>query len=169
MKKRGTPIERITPELLRGAPVWEYLPESPTRDEMWVAPVQALPVKSLDGRVVGTEITLAGGETRLGLLGNVSLTEPTLNEQFLTLSVWSETGKRFDLARYHDVDYSRRGPTEFAAFLALPLASVFPIRYDISVVALGSPTCVRGQIPFEPRSKLSRTELVTLAIHGRAP
>ena len=70
----------------------------------------------------------------------------------------------FDLARYHDPDYERRGPRAAADFLGLPLGAVFPISYDISHLALGSRNCLIGQIPAELGERLTRAELIAMAV-----
>jgi hypothetical protein len=45
-----------------------------------------------------------------------------------------------------------------AGFLGLHVEEVFPIRYDISGVAVGLDEVVRGEIPAEPAERLTGEE-----------
>lgn len=127
-------------------------------------PVRRIPVMSLSDCLVGAELVLANGHTLWGALGNVCLADPVSTEHFLSVVVFHPAAGRFELARYHDADYSRRGPAALSAFLGLPVDSIFPISYDISEVALGHPDCVRRRIPAVPTSRLSADALVALAL-----
>jgi len=139
--------------------IWEYV----NPDETVISPVQELPVDSLAGRIVGTKVRLGNGEEKWGVLVNVSLSSPRKTKQFL--AIWVEKdGKWFELARYFDVDYQRRGPDQLASFLGLPAEAVFPIVYDISDVAIGHPHVVRGTILREPEERLSEEELIELTL-----
>src|SRR6185369_15325393 len=99
-----------------------------------------------------------------GILGNIDLFDPVSTEHFLTVAVFRPSGESFDLARYHDVDYSRRNATALAAFLAVPVEEIFPMCYDITDVAVGHPDCVRRSIPATPSSRLSKKELIAMAL-----
>jgi hypothetical protein len=121
-------------------------------------------VTSLSGCVVATEVTFANAANHVALLGNVSLDAPDMNPHWVTATVFGASGRRFPLARYHDVDFDRSGPRGLAQFLGLRIEEIFPIRYDISHLARGAESCVRGEILAAPRHRLSREELVALAI-----
>ena len=162
--KEKKPISELTPADLEAHPVWEFIPESHDRDETWVVPVHRLPVRHLDGRIVATRLRLACGETAAGIIGNVSLDSPRSTEHFLTVTVFRGDGRSFDLARYHDGDRSQRGPSALAEFLAVTVADVFPITYDISAVAQGAAEVLRGRIQAEPCERLSKDELIDLAL-----
>jgi hypothetical protein len=151
--------EDLEPADFAAHPVWEYVDP----DDTLVRPVEALPVDSLDGRIVGTQLTLHNGSAVWGVLACMNLRSMRSNEHFIAL--WVERrGRWFDLARYHDVDWERRSPAKLAEFLGLPLDEVFPISYDISAVARGLPETVRGQIRAEPRERLTQDELIELAL-----
>ena len=68
------------------------------------------------------------------------------------------------MARYHDFDASERGPQVLAAFLGLPIKEVFPISYDISRFSLGASAALVGTIEQEPREKLTRAQIIGLAV-----
>jgi hypothetical protein len=68
------------------------------------------------------------------------------------------------LARYHDFDYSERGPRALAEFLGLDLSQVFPITYDLREYAVGDPLALAGTIVANPVDQLSRSEIIALAI-----
>src|SRR5262249_22191245 len=114
--------------------------------------------------IVGAKLTLANGQIVPGVLGNIDLGDPISTEHFLAVTVFDASGGRFRLARYHDIDYSRRGPIALASFLGLPVSSVFPIRYDVSDIAVGDAECLRRIILEVPASRLSDEELVELAV-----
>jgi hypothetical protein len=124
-------VDELTIEDIRVFPVWEYTNTDEDEDETVVRPVKRMPVKSLTGRIVGTEVTLADGTRRWATLSNIDETNRRLTEHFLTLSVF-DRGAWFTMARYHDVDAAKRGPTALATFLGMSLDAVFPISYDIS-------------------------------------
>jgi hypothetical protein len=129
---------------------------------MWVVSVTGLPVASLSGRVVGVDLRFGGRET-VGLLGNIDLADPQATREFATLSVWC-AGAWFHLARYFDPDRDQRGPEQLAELLGLTVAGVFPIRYDLSGVAVGHHGVVRGGIEAEPELRLTFSERIALAL-----
>jgi len=144
--------------------VWEFILGDEVRlGETHVAPVLDIPVDSLENRVIGTTVALSNGATLWGLLGNVDVHNVRRTRHFLTLSIRTDT-RWFHLARYHDADYERRGPKQFASFLGLAVDQVFPIRYDISSYVLGSDECIRGCIQASPSETLSEEELMKLAM-----
>lgn len=151
-------VEDVTVADLVEHPVWEYVGGEPV-----VIPIVDVPVDSLANRIVGTQVQLANGSRVWGTLSNVSLKNSRLTSQFVTLSIENK-GDWFHLRRYHDVDYDERGPKQLAEFLGLPITSVFPILYDISDIVSADPVLVRGAVPLEPQERLSRDELVQLAL-----
>jgi hypothetical protein len=159
------PPDQLSPADFTERCVWEFADNMETElpDETYMRPVAELPVTSLAGRVVGAQLTLANGQQVFGVLGNIDLADPVSTEHFLTVTVFHRGG-RFDLARYHDADYERRDEVALAAFLGLPVDSVFPIRYDITGVAAGNSDCLRRSIPAAPMSRLSKEELIGLAL-----
>jgi hypothetical protein len=159
------PADQLSPADFTEHCVWEFGDdtEAELTDETYMRPVATLPVTTLASRLVGTQLTLANGQQVFGMLGNIDLADPISTEHFLALTVFNR-GERFDLARYHDVDYGRRDAVALAAFLVLPLNSVFPIRYDITGVAVGNSDCLRRSIPAVPISRLSQEDLIGLAL-----
>lgn len=107
---------------------------------------------------------LASGGSLPAVLGNISLNNAKCTKHFLTATVFRADGERFDLARYHDVDVDRRGPSALAAFLETPVDQVFPMEYDISQIALGSPEVTKGLIRQDAPERLSQSELIDLAL-----
>jgi hypothetical protein len=144
--------------------VWEFVNDDQP-DETYVRPVREVPVESLASRIAATEVVLHNGRRVWAVLGNVDLTAPRLNRHFLTLSLYIDNAW-FHLARYHDFDVEERGPAALASRLGMPLSEVFPIQYDLSQVAVGDADVVRGTVPTEPAERLSRAELISLAVRG---
>ncbi len=133
-------------------------------DETYVRPVEKLPINSLDNRVVSSWLTLANGQRVFGMLGNLDLFNLKSNLHFLGVSIFNTSEQLFHLARYHDVDYMSNGPSALGKFLDLPVEAVFPMRYDISDVAIGHPECISGIFPLDPQPRLSERELIDMAV-----
>lgn len=152
-------IETLVTADLEACPVWEFSKAG----ESTVRPIQEFPVRSLTAKVVATQVCLANGKRIWSLLGNVDTGNATLTEHFLTLSVLKDNSW-FTLARYHDFDYAERGPEQLALFLSIPLDEVFPISYDIARFVKGDPKALSGMIAKEPREKLTRAEIIALAV-----
>jgi hypothetical protein len=132
-------------------------------DDTTVRPVKRIPVANLTGKVVGVQAVLANGGRVWALLGNVDSSNPRFTQHFLTVSV-ERDGRWFHLARYHDYDRDQRGPEELARFLGLALSDVFPLSYDIRQCSKGDPSALMGTITAEPAEKLSRAEIIGLAV-----
>lgn len=114
---------------LKRCPVWEFV-SGDQGDETMVRPVKRLPVTSLAGKIVGSRVRLASGNRLWALIGNLDTKNVRLNERFATFS-FERNGLWFNLARYHDADYDRRGPSALARFLGISVDEVFPILYDV--------------------------------------
>jgi hypothetical protein len=143
-------------------PVWEYLNDDDL-GETAVRPVEQLPAENSNGKVFGVQVQLANGIPVWGSICNVVGNNPRSTEHFLTLSI--ERGEQwFHLARYHDYDYAENGPDALARFLGLPVDDVFPISYDISRYVKGDPAALSGKILEEPREKLTRDEIISMAV-----
>jgi hypothetical protein len=156
------PIELLRPVDLQACAVWEYTNDD-REGETVVRSIKQVPVADLPGKVVGTQVRLASGRSAWALIGNVDLRSARWTEHFLTLSI-EHAGRWFTLARYHDHDFDERGPEGLARFLGLRLEDVFPIDYDIRQYANGDSGVLSGQVRREPRERLSRGEIIALAI-----
>lgn len=154
---------QLTSADLREHPVWRFT-GSDEPSETSVRPVWKLPVKSLVGSLVGCEVRLAGGKKMMALLGNLDVEQARLTEHFLTLSVYREDGEIFDLARYHDPDSSERGPDAMAAFLGMRKEEIFPIAWDVRHLVVGGPGALSGLIEATPRERLTRAQIIALAV-----
>jgi hypothetical protein len=156
-------IESLTSKDFAEFPVWRFT-NSDTPRETCVTPVRRLPVKRLTGCIVGCPLHLANGAVLTGFIGNLDPANPRLTEHFLTVSMFRSDGALFHLARYHDFDAAERGPAVLAAFLGESVDAVFPIKYDVSAIVTGPPEVVCGSIPSEPRERLTRAEVIALAV-----
>lgn len=154
--------DTLTPAILQKAPVWEFVNDD-ALGELAMRPVSKLPVKNLKGRLVGTELFLANGRRVWGLLGNVQVDNQRFNEHFMTVSV-ERDGQWFMMARYHDYDAAERGPKALADFLGMAADDVFPISYDISGISLGEMGSLIGRVEMEPRERLTRAQVIALAV-----
>ncbi len=162
MMKNMKPIEALEVSDLQAHAVWQYANVDGTNETL-VRPIKRLPVARLTGRVVGTRVKLADGACIWALLGNIDESNARLTEHFLTLSVFQDR-RWFTLARYHDFDYGENGPDALARFLGLSIEHVFPIAYDIQQYVKGNSAALAGLIPKEPRERLARAELISLAV-----
>jgi hypothetical protein len=156
------PIETLTVADLMAVAVWRYV-NLDRAGETMVRAVKRLPVKKLAGKIIAAEICLANGIRTWALIGNIDPHHPRLTEHFLALSI-EHDGKWFALARYHDFDYVDRGPEALSHFLGLPVDDIFPIFFDVRMYAEGDPASLTGYIQKEPRERLSRAEIIALAV-----
>jgi hypothetical protein len=160
MKDKAKPVDALTIADLQTYPVWQYT-SSDDPDETYVRPLKRVPVAKLDGKLIGTEVTLANGQQAWAIIGNVDPMKPRRTQHFITLSI-ERRGEWFHLARYHDYDAKTRGPKALAEFLNLPVDEVFPISYDIQRYGKGDPAALCGEIPKKPQERLSRSEVIGL-------
>ena len=161
-------VDQLVPDDFLAHRVWEFAidKEAELGGETFVRPVAKIPVKSLSNRVVAAPVLFANGQRFQGLLGNLDLADPVRTDHFLTLTLYLPSRQRFLLARYFDLDYSERGPSALAAKLGLALDAIFPMSYDITDFALGDQACLRGTIAAAPATRLSRAEIIALAVES---
>jgi hypothetical protein len=156
-------LSQIEPEELLSIGVWRFT-RCTSGDDTAVVPVRTIPVRSLKGQIAVTHISLANGRRVVGAIGNLDLERPELNEHFLTLSVFDQNGRVIHLARYHDLDVVENGPAALAVFQGLRVEDVFPIAFDLSHLVSVAPASAVGQIRDEPSKRLSRAEVIALAV-----
>lgn len=159
---RPKPVDQLTLADLEAHRVWRFT-GSDSPDETMVRPVRRLPASKLDNVLVAVPLQLPSGAAVWGLLGNIDATSAEKTSHFLSVSVLGG-GRWFHLARYHDVDRGEREPEALAAFLGLTVPQVFPLAYDISNCCIGLADVVAGIVPVEPAVRLSRAELIALAV-----
>jgi hypothetical protein len=155
-------IDSLQIEDLERYPVWSLV-GSDESGAIMVRPISNLPVSDLKNKFVGLKVRLGNNTQVWALIGNIHVLDPYLNQHFLTIAIFKE-GKWFNLARYHDVDYEKRGPARLADFLGLSTNEVFPISYDVSKYSRGIDRALSGEIPMEPKEVLTMEELYSLAI-----
>jgi hypothetical protein len=145
-------------------PVWEFLSGHEDISETLVQPVLEIPVDSLDGRIVGAYVRLSNGTDVFSMLGNVDTEDPLRTMHFITISFWIDE-KWFRLARYFDRDLEERGPDALAASLGLLVDQIFPLSYDLRSLAKEPlKGALAGKVTAEPRERLSREQLIKLAV-----
>jgi hypothetical protein len=163
MLDTAKPADALTADDLKRHPVWRFVNDD-SIDETTVRPIKRVPVKNLDGKLAGTQVRLANGTVTWSVVGNVVTSKPRLTQHFRTIAL-ERNGQWFHLARYHDHDYSERGPDALAQFLGLPVAQVFPITVDLRhLVRSDDPTALMFDIELNPGEQLSRDEVIALAV-----
>ena len=162
MNEEHKPIEQLQVADLRSHPIWQYV-NTDAAGETNVQPVRRIPVESLTGKLVAVQVCLANGNLFWGLIGNLDPKHPQLSQHFLTLSV-EYSGKWFALSRYHDPDYTTNGPSALTRFLGLDIDQVFPISYDVTRYVKGDPSALSGKIFKEPRERLTRAQIIAMAV-----
>lgn len=156
------PIDTLKIQDLQTFPVWQYTGRE-GQNETYVRPASRLPISNVVGKVFGVQARLANGAFVWSLIGNVDLSNARMNDHFLTITV-EKDGKWFGLARYHDFDFSERGPLALSQFLEIPIDEIFPITYDLRKLVRSESAMLRGQILKEPRERLSRSEIIAMAV-----
>jgi hypothetical protein len=162
IEPKTVPIKSLQVSDLEKHSVWQFAIDE-RADDTAVRPVTRLPVSTLAGKIVGTRVRLANGEYRWGIVSNLDARNPEMNEHFLALSM-ERNGRWFHLARYFDSDYGVRGPKSLARFLGFPVDDVFPICYDVRKCVKGHPAALAGSILREPRVRLTRAEIIGMAV-----
>ena len=155
-------IDELGADDFRCAPVWEFVGELEDElDETAVRPVDTLPVDDLDDKIVGTEVVFANGRRSWAIIAGVDVDDPRKTEHFVGISL-ERDGRWFPVANYAAFDYEEQSPERAAEFLGLRVDEVFPISYDLRKFALGESASLVGQIPKEPRERLSLEERFAL-------
>lgn len=167
MIDKSKPVDSLTPADLTVNHVWRYVDDD-LSDETLVRPVEKIPVRNLTGVVIGTQVRLANGTLSWALLGNIDSRNPRLTKHFLTLSL-EHAGHWIRLARYHDHDVDQEGPEALARAIGLDINAVFPISYDVHEFAQGDPAALVGSIPRDPEERLTRAQIIALAVPKRTP
>lgn len=155
------PMDKISIDELRKYGVWEYdLDErnySSDQDETWVYAVQKLPVDTLENRIVAVDVTLANGRIITATLENIIVNDPVATKEFLAATFWINEKWVF-LLRYFDVAYSIFGPKALCKELGMSIDEVFPIKYDITNLAIGAKDALKNVITSEPERILTDKE-----------
>ncbi|EDY15820.1 hypothetical protein CfE428DRAFT_6647 [Chthoniobacter flavus Ellin428] len=155
--------DRLTVADFKKHAVWEYTSkdESVGPDaELAVKPVIELPVTTMEGRFIGTELVLGNGRPVFGVLLGIKLNNARLTRLILSVIVYSGE-RKFLFRRSSSTESAIQG---LAGFLGLSQAEVFPIRYDISAYALSAPDVVVGEIPLTLSERLPKAELFKLIL-----
>ena len=156
-------VSRLTITDLEKHPLWRFT-GSDDPAETCVAPVVSLPVTSITGMLVGSPVQLASGKKVMALLGNLDSESIRHTQHFLTISIFRDDGALFHMARYHDFDANERGPDAMAAFLNMQKEEIFPILWDVRHLVTGGTTFLHGMIYETPTERLSRSEIIALAV-----
>ena len=168
MSSNWKTVQQLTTRDIQVHPIWEFVPEIENAPESAVRPVTQLPVTDLSRRFVGTQIGLHNGASYWAILSNITLNDVRATRHFLCLRI-AMNDAWFDLARYHDVDYGRRGPSALASFLKLSASEIFPLGYDITKLVLGDASVTKGSITEVPEEKLTIEQLVAMAVSRSSP
>jgi hypothetical protein len=155
-------VENLEESDLKSNRVWQYV-NSDHIGETAVKPIKRYPVKSTKGKLFAVEISLNNGNKCWTLIGNIDTTAPMLTEHFLTVS-FLRKNKWFHLARYHDYDFEVNGPSQLADFLGLRVEEIFPLNFDLTPYAKGDSTALVGVIHKEPKERLTRDDIIALAV-----
>jgi hypothetical protein len=156
-------LREITLEDIQSYPVWQYQPEDGSSDDTCMFPVTNLPVCHLRGRVIAHHALLANGHRQWVFISNFDCESALSTAHFATLSLLIDGGWTH-LARYHDADYPLNGPDMICRRLGLKAQEVFPIGYDLTAFVQGDRSMLSGAFHCRPEARLSRSELMALAI-----
>ena len=154
------PAENLAPHHFRKCPVWTFL-NNDERGETLVKPLSKLPVRDLDGCLIGTQVTLVNGQRVDALMGNVESRDAKRTKLVISVTLFKGTEK-FHLARCFDPDYDRCGPVALSQFLNLPVNEVFPISYDLTEYSEGTVDALKGTIENAPKLVLEPEQLLEL-------
>lgn len=142
--------------------IWEVF-ESNEREGIFVCPSVYDSVDSFDNKLISTLIELNNGLLVRALVGNVDVENALLTKHFITFTFF-KNGESFVMARYHDYDWDRNGPTALSKFLGVELSEVFPFKYDVSDFYVVENESLKGEMQVEPEKRLARAELIRLLV-----
>lgn len=165
-RKKQLALSTLTPANLDEHPVWEFRFRG-SDSEPKVAPLTAVPVTKLAGRLFATRFLLANGRVVPGFVASLDEANGALNRHLATLSFFDK-GRWFHLARYHDVDYDDRGPDALAAFLGSPPDEMFPMSFDIAGLIRGDHLEGSWTIERSPDARLTRKEIIEMVVRAGA-
>jgi hypothetical protein len=162
----GRPLADLCSADLDACPVWQYsLRDSRDPSDPLLVPVNRIPSRNPLGKLFAVELALRGGQRVWGLVGGVNARDARLTQHMATLAL-HRNSKWFLLARYHDPDYSTRGPAQLADFLGIPVEDVFPIAFDVAHLVEGSPEALRGTVERDPVGRLDEAGLIDLVLRA---
>ena len=116
-------------------------------------PALDLPVSDLEDGFVACNLVLANGDMIRGVISGIYLNDPELTEVASGL-ILIKNGEMFGYRKSVLEPYRSSMIQEF---LSLRLNEIFPIRYDISEIAIGHPDAVRGIINASYPEELSNS------------
>jgi len=155
------PADKLTVEDFRRHPIWKFT--NTDDDETAVQPIDSVPAFELGGCLIGTIFVLHNNISVPGMLSNIDLRNANKTRHLIGLKVF-HSDRVFHLAHYSEVDYLERSPDRLAEFLNLSVDDIFPIAYDISHLAVGDMSILKGVYPKEPERRLTEDEIFRLAL-----
>ena len=105
-------------------------------------PAPDLPVSDLESGHVACDLVLANGDMMRGIISGIHLNNPELTNVTARLILI----KNGDMFGYRKEILEPHRSSMLQEFLSLSPREIFPIRYDISEIAIGHPDAVRGII-----------------------
>jgi hypothetical protein len=132
------------------------------RDETSIRPATRSSLKSIEGKIVACSFRLNNGAELVGVMSN--LTNNVSRNAHLANAALLIEGKWFFLARYHDAEFKTHGPAVVALRLKLPLGKIFPITYEVLHRFNPPSAAQRGVIHAKPKNKLTRKQIIELAV-----
>jgi len=150
-------VDELTIADLSIHPVWEFV----AWDETAVKPVAAPPL-DLANKLVGLEVSLASGANCWAIVGNVDIHSEPLTNHFMTISFYANA--RWHLPRYFDADFISGGPASISAKFELTIEQMFPVTIDLRPYVAVRSTVLFRHLNAEPARRLSRAELIDLAV-----
>ena len=112
------------------------------RDLGKYTPLEDLPANDLESCFVACNLLLANNDEIRGVLSGIYLNNPELTRITIGLII-IKNGQMFGYRKDLLEPYKSEMVSEF---LSLSMSSIFPIRYDLSELAIGHPEVIRGTI-----------------------
>lgn len=153
--------ELSVPDIVE-CPVWRFT--NSFENDLEVESLPNGPYPNLGGLVIGSNVIFSDGSTHWALLQNVSLAGQKVNDHFLTINI-NRNGEWYTLARYHDFNVERCGPSALASFMGKDINDVFPIQYDMRDALCSDSLRLVGFVrDVPPKHRLTTKELISLAL-----
>ena len=158
------PLNEITATELLTAPAWSYTPSKDGR--VWLKPVGSKRLRTFNNRMVTCQFHTPSGEAIWGLVEGIHPDLPLFSKHWRKAYLLRSDGKWFELARYHDYNWSTKGPERCAYFFRSTVHAMFPLRFDISHLSATASSSLVGVFESDPKDRLPRAEIIALAVPG---
>lgn len=152
----------IEVEDLQASSIWRFIP---SRDgKQWLKSLRLKRTKLTGNHVVACELLTPSRSKLWGLIEGLDPENPLFSFHWRKLYIFLRPGSWYELARYHDFDYSTHGPGGLAKALGRKTEEIFPLTFDVSHLSILASEVFSGTFEANPKNQLTRREIIGLVV-----